>query len=1077
MIPGNIDRRVTIGSFVGLALVASLCQLCFGQNDPAASVDAAQLLRDSGVRGGLVVHVGCGNGRRTAALHASESYLVHGLDADPAHVAAARDYIHSQGLDGKVSVERWEGDKLPYIDNLVRLLIAEDLGHVDRDEVLRVLCPSGVAFVKVGESWQKIVKRWPDDIDEWTHYLHDPSNNAVAQDTVVGPPRRIQWLGGPRWTRDHGSLNSISSVVTAGGRIYFILDETTGSTMNLPGRWVIVARDAFNGVELWRLAMESWAPHTISFRSGPPQLPRLLVASRDHVYAPLGWNEPVSQIDSQTGKVLTTYKSSCGAREMVLWGKRLLVLRNTSALQPAANGSTTTGKNRQSPTQSIVAIDTESGQTIWEVADLGGQPMPETLATDGENVCIQIDGKVLCLSLASGAQRWTFETEEKRETRRKFAPGFGTHVLVMSDHVVLCELSGEVVALSIRDGKKLWSCAGGQGFHAPLDLFVIDGIVWTGNHPLDSGPPHFSSPPPVDDFSVGRDLHTGKVKFRNSVMVDLQSTGHHHRCYRNKASLRYIMTGKRGIEMFEIAGDNHSRNNWVRGTCQYGIMPANGLIYAPPHSCSCYPESMMRGFLALAPEYSAKQHASAASRQSNSSRLQKGPAYGTVPSTPYQPNPADWPMFRHDARRTGVAPTEVPAKITKCWEVAIGGRLSQPVIAQGKVVVAAVDHHRVHALDKRTGNTLWSHTVGGRVDSPPAIYKGLVLFGSADGWVYCLRLTDGELVWRFLAAPTDLRTVSWNQLESVWPVHGSVLILNDTVYFSAGRSTWLDQGIDLYGLDPATGKLLHHDHYESEQPKFRQGKDESGTVRERVAAFNERVARQHARGSNRADYKSFLQPDRSVSFSMAGGTVSDILVSDGTNVFLHQVKFNSELQLQDDMSRHLFSTSGFLDDAAEESRTHWMLGKGDFSMLPFPYSVALRHHCDVQPVFGMGLAYDGQMAWSLLRRRPYSKDAVIRVTGKVLGGEGDASPADWQVMIGELRPKSILKAGNHLWIGGKANRRGVLHVLSASNGQMIHTQTFAVPMVWDGMAAAGRCLYLSLESGAIACFGAEDNVE
>ena len=40
----------------------------------------------------------------------------------------------------------------------------------------------------------------------------------------------------------------------------------------------------------------------------------------------------------------------------------------------------------------------------------------------------------------------------------------------------------------------------------------------------------------------------------------------------------------------------------------------------------------------------------------------------------------------------------------------------------------------------------------------------------------------------------------------MWPVHGSVLVENDTVYFAAGRSSFLDGGIYLFGLDVATGQ-------------------------------------------------------------------------------------------------------------------------------------------------------------------------------------------------------------------------------------------------------------------------------
>ena len=54
-----------------------------------------------------------------------------------------------------------------------------------------------------------------------------------------------------------------------------------------------------------------------------------------------------------------------------------------------------------------------------------------------------------------------------------------------------------------------------------------------------------------------------------------------------------------------------------------------------------------------------------------------------------------------------------------------------------------------HALDATDGHSLWAFTAGGRVDSPPTMVRGLVLFGSADGWVYALREADGVLAWRF----------------------------------------------------------------------------------------------------------------------------------------------------------------------------------------------------------------------------------------------------------------------------------------------------------------------------------------
>jgi len=54
---------------------------------------SSQILETTGIKGGLVIHLGCSDGRLTAALRANDSYLVHGLDTDVANVARARDCL------------------------------------------------------------------------------------------------------------------------------------------------------------------------------------------------------------------------------------------------------------------------------------------------------------------------------------------------------------------------------------------------------------------------------------------------------------------------------------------------------------------------------------------------------------------------------------------------------------------------------------------------------------------------------------------------------------------------------------------------------------------------------------------------------------------------------------------------------------------------------------------------------------------------------------------------------------------------------------------------------------------------
>ena len=169
----------------------------------ASDAWAREILQVSGVQGGMVVHLGCGDGTLTAALQRTAGYTVHGLDRDPAKIAAARQRLAAQGVYGPVSVEHLAANSLPYADNLLNLLVVEDSTLVAREEMLRVLAPHGVLCEKRDGGWVKTIKPRPSTIDDWSHFLHDAGNNAVARDESVGPParcsgwRRRCWLAQP----------------------------------------------------------------------------------------------------------------------------------------------------------------------------------------------------------------------------------------------------------------------------------------------------------------------------------------------------------------------------------------------------------------------------------------------------------------------------------------------------------------------------------------------------------------------------------------------------------------------------------------------------------------------------------------------------------------------------------------------------------------------------------------------------------------------------------------------------------------------------------------------------------------
>ena len=891
--------------------VALVLALAFGGAHGAPADEAKSIFDATGATGGVVVHLGCGDGALAAAL-ARAGLIVHGLDADAARIAAARAHIQKLGLYGRVAVEQWAASRLPYADGLVRLVVASDLGSAPMAEVMRVLCPDGVACVKRGGAWTTTVKPWPKAIDEWTHYLHDASGNAVSKDALAGPPRRLQWVSAPLWPRSHEHTPSISAMVTAGGRIIYILDEGVRGVMDarFPERWALVARDAFSGVLLWRLPFSGWGwkewkdPKHWDM---PMSLPRRLVAVGDRVYVTLGYRAPVSVVDARTGRVLGVREQTTNTEEL-LWSDGLLLVRQRKEIpnyHPAASawkvqmrrpGNGPKASPELPPAspgdETIVAVKDDTGQILWTWQEK--RIVTLSLAAAGGRVCYHNFDEIVCLDLRSGKELWRAESK----TWPDLTGTAGT--LVMYKDMVFYAGDRGLAAWSAASGTLLWR--GPRIIRTaprhPPDLFVADGLLWggltaqmpTGHLPRQESP---AAVKPLTGLAVqGLDPATGDVK-RKVDIGRLVSPGHHVRCYRSKATERFLLWPKRGVEFVDIVGGtDHMRCDWFRGECSYGVIPSGGLIYAPPHPCLCYVGVALNGFNALAPASAGE------GRVQDTDRLEKGPAYGAPGPRPSRSDASgDWPTYRHDAARSGSTRVAVPTELRQAWAVRVGGRLTSPVVAGGALLVASVDAHTVHALDASDGRARWTYTAGARMDSPPTIHDGRVLFGCRDGWVYCLRASDGALAWRFRAAPRERRIVSFEQVESPWPVPGSVLVQGGVAYVAAGRSSYLDGGLFLYGLDPKTGKVLHQARLDGPWPD---------------------VTRDVGRPYD------------------MDGAKSDILTSDGTSIFLFYNALDLALHRratpppgargQRKVDLRLMALSGFRDDTWHD-RMFWIYGR------------------------------------------------------------------------------------------------------------------------------------------------------
>ena len=222
----------------------------------------------------------------------------------------------------------------------------------------------------------------------------------------------------------------------------------------------------------------------------------------------------------------------------------------------------------------------------------------------------------------------------------------------------------------------------------------------------------------------------------------------------------------------------------------------------------------------------------------------------------------DWPQWRGSNRdgvwgETGTLETFPPEGLKVRWRAAIGGGISSPVVAQGRVYVTdALEEkprawERVHCFDQKTGAGLWEHSYevdylhnyGFKRDgktgpySTPIVEAGKLYSLGILGDVVCLDAVTGALAWKkkltkeyelgdFYTAPSLLiegnllilvvggkpdscvialdrnsGKEAWRALSDQW-TYGSPIVI--TAGGQRQLIVWTPDAVT--SLDPATGK-------------------------------------------------------------------------------------------------------------------------------------------------------------------------------------------------------------------------------------------------------------------------------
>ncbi|OGV73610.1 MAG: hypothetical protein A3K18_17670 [Lentisphaerae bacterium RIFOXYA12_64_32] len=763
-----------------------LLAVCLAALAPArAAVPDGDPAALTGLVGGLIVQLGSADTQTPMALSRTGRYLVHILASSAADAAAAQERCRAAGCYGLVSVDYTVfSDGLPYADNLVNLVVVDDVS-VPAAEIFRVVAPMGAVVARNPDAISKADlqaagftvsaagdipliarKPWPSEMDTWSHARHAADGNTVSNDTRVGPSTSIRWIA--------GALAEVEGLVSAGGRNFY------GG---------ILARDSFNGLRLWHRDLGKAKSNAAVFN-----LPRIIpnrarpVASDALVF--VVERDSLVALDAADGQLVRTFPGVSRPTDVVHCHGTVVACDETG----------------------VHAYRADTGDALWNQAAVG----PRNLAADsriasfiqgghppGETVTATV------LDIATGAPRWQrSDYPWLEQVRRVVLKGeyLAYEVSSFNDH----DAGNAIHVVSSTSGEELWEKAFPPGMNhvRQARAMFIDDDLWI----LHGGATNTVDPAHIKRLPIQISaLAPGTGELRRTHPAGLTH------CFPPVATRRFLFSGVMDLTDLETGKVFVDPVTKANCSSEGGWVPANGLIYTTPKHCTCWP--ILRGFVALAPD----------SRAAPADTAAIVPVRGSADADPEadEPTTSDWPLYRHDCWRSAGTPEPGPQKLNTLWSTPLAdpdtnpigpivhdwrenafvkGPVSAPTVAYGRVYVARPDAHEVVALDAATGAVSWRFTANGRVDTPPALHRGLCLFGSRAGSVYALRADTGRLVWSLRAAPTDRRIVAYGQLESPWPVPGAVLISDNIAYFAAGRQPLADGGILVFAVDPLSGR-------------------------------------------------------------------------------------------------------------------------------------------------------------------------------------------------------------------------------------------------------------------------------
>lgn len=738
-------------------------------------------------------------GQLATELGASGNSVVHVIAGSMPEVTKVNQQIDKAGLKGIVTVEELSLKALPYRDNMINTLVVMDpakatASGLTMEEARRCVAAYGKLVTCKSGKIDKVENiALPEGMDVWRHKYYKANGLPASQDQHFKLPVGFKWNAGlpnnfDNPERGANRYASTRAIVVDDGRIFTFSEGVyenlgEGYKAKFGKDQYLNCRDAFNGRLLWRKRIGATYYGGLYIENMAP-----MISTGRHIYV-ADEKGKMLQIDTRSGETLkalptahipgviaaddgivvaATWKDGYHMGSVKNWDRRRMDWK-------IGEGT-------------IEAYDDETGKRLWKQDHLG-----TSLLIEGGRVFI------VTRKEKDGIEYFRRKPNEKQlaDLKARLAKG-DVKDEEKGAPTSYTRPQNYVMAFDLKTGEPLWQTDVKESKSLAGQTLNLEAaakgavVVAQGNRNQ------------VEMLSAKTGLPLSPEQ--NVTVKDTFFRYRQHVCT-PQFRVNDIVLNQRGGKLGDFAG--------ARAGCLTGTVPAYGAGFISQNWCNCTP-GQIKGLIAIAsigkvltPEEMEKP----AEPVTYSSYDEKadGPA-----------RDLKWTTFRGNAIRSSSVDCEINPEPAEAWVVKVAAdckegtvrrdwldylnsRLTAPVISDKIAIVADIDHNELIALNLQDGKVAWRFMTAGRMNTSPTLYKGICLAGDHAGYVYALKVKNGELIYKLRIAPEEKRMLSYGKVESVWPIVGGVLVNDGKAYAACGRTQGSDGGVLVRAFQPETG--------------------------------------------------------------------------------------------------------------------------------------------------------------------------------------------------------------------------------------------------------------------------------